>query len=95
MTKSEILFFLKEKKAYLKEQFNIDSVGLFGSYARNEATAQSDIDLAIVTKTKSFQNRYKLKAYLEKEFQKPVDVGYLDSLRTFIRKEIQEEIIYV
>ena len=95
MTKSEILSFLTEKKSFLKQHFNIDSIGLFGSYARDEATPQSDIDLAIVTTTKSFSNRYKLKNYLEEALGKSVDLGYLDSLRTYIKKEIQKEIIYV
>jgi predicted nucleotidyltransferase len=95
MTRSEILSFLTEKKSFLKQHFNIDSIGLFGSYARDEATPQSDIDLAIVTTTKSFSNRYKLKNYLEEALDKSVDLGYLDSLRTYIKKEIQKEIIYV
>jgi len=95
MTKLEILTFLSEQKSFLKQHFNIDSIGLFGSYARDEATPQSDIDLAIVTTTKSFSNRYKLKNYLEEAFGKSVDLGYLDSLRTYIKKEIQKEIIYV
>ena len=95
MTKLDILTFLSEQKSFLKQHFNIDSIGLFGSYARDEATHKSDIDLAIVTTTKSFSNRYKLKNYLEEELGKSVDLGYLDSLRTYIRKEIQKEIIYV
>jgi len=94
MTKLDILTFLSEQKLFLKQHFNIDSIGLFGSYARDEATPKSDIDLAIVTTTKSFSNRYKLKNYLEEELGKSVDLGYLDSLRTYIRKEIQKEIIY-
>ena len=95
MTKLEILTFLSEQKSFLKQHFNIDSIGLFGSYARDEATPQSDIDLAIVTTTKSFTNRYQLKNYLEEALGKSVDLGYLDSLHTYIKKEIQKEIIYV
>jgi len=95
MTKTDILCFLREKKLFLKQQFSIDSIGLFGSYARDEATQDSDIDLAIKTSKKSFSNRYKLKEYLENEFQKPVDIGYFDSLRTYIKNEIKNEIIYV
>lgn len=95
MTKTDILNFLKEKKSFLQQQYHIDDIGLFGSYARDEATSSSDIDLVIITSRKSFRNRYRLKAYLEKELQKPVDIGYLDALRTFIKDEIEDEIIYV
>lgn len=66
MTKTDILDFLKEKKVFLKQQFSIDRIVLFRSYARDEATNKSDIDLAIKTSKKSFSNRYKLKTYLFK-----------------------------
>ncbi len=95
MTKSDILRFLDKKKSFLKEHYHVDSIGLFGSYARDEATKESDIDIVISTSVKSFTNRYNLKNYLEDAFKKPVDIGYYDSLRAFIKKEIQEEIIYV
>ena len=95
MTKADILQFLDEKKSFLKEQYLIDDIGLFGSYARDEATQTSDIDIIISTSVKSFTNRYNLKIYLEDAFKKPVDIGYYDSLRTFIKKEIAKDIIYV
>jgi predicted nucleotidyltransferase len=95
MTKSDILNFLDEKKSFLKKQYHVDAIGLFGSYARDEATQKSDIDIVISTSVKSFTNRYNLKKYLEDAFKKPVDIGYYDSLRTFIKKEIAKDIIYV
>ena len=95
MTKSDILHFFNEKKSFLKEQYHVDDIGLFCSYSRDEATQDSDIDIVISTSVKSFTNRYNLKKYLEDAFKRPVDIGYYDSLRTFIKKEIEEEIIYV
>jgi predicted nucleotidyltransferase len=95
MTKSDILHFLDEKKSFLKKEYHVDAIGLFGSYARDEATQKSDIDIVISTSVKSFTNRYNLKKYLEDAFKKPVDISYYDSLRTFIKKEIAEEIIFV
>ncbi len=44
---------------------------------------------------KSFRNRYALKEYLEKNLQKDIDIGYLDSLREFIKNSIKDEIIYL
>ena len=95
MTKDDILNFLKSKKEFLQDEFNIEKIGLFGSFARDEATKVSDIDFVIVTSKKSFSNRYRLKKYLEQELKKEVDLGYLDSLRTFIKNRIKNEIIYV
>lgn len=47
--KEEILFLLEP---YLE---NILSVSLYGSYARNEATEDSDIDVLVITKDKQFK----------------------------------------
>ena len=95
MTKYDILNFLDKNKLLLKDKYHVDAIGLFGSYARDEATQNSDIDIVIVTSLKSFTNRYNLKKYLEDAFNKPVDIGYYDSLRTYIKKDIAKEIIYV
>ncbi len=57
MTKEEILQILKElKPKYEADGFEI--LGLFGSYARDEATESSDIDILIDTK-KEFLDKYR------------------------------------
>lgn len=45
MTKSIILNYLKTKKEELHKKYGIVSLGLYGSYARDEATDNSDIDI--------------------------------------------------
>ena len=45
---NEILQFLKENKSYLREHFHCSEIGLVGSFARNEQTEQSDIDIVVV-----------------------------------------------
>ena len=47
MTKDEILNFLRDKRAFLAERYGVLSIGLFGSYARDEARDSSDIDIAV------------------------------------------------
>lgn len=95
MQREDILTFLKQNMTQLQQQYHIQKIGLFGSFARNEATEESDIDLVIVSAKKSFRNRYGLKHFLEEKFQKAVDIGYLDSLHPFVQKQIKDEIIYV
>lgn len=46
MTRDEVLAKLRELKPWLAEK-GIGEVRLFGSYARNEARADSDIDLLV------------------------------------------------
>lgn len=45
MTKSIILNYLKSKKEELYKKYGITSLGLYGSYARDEATEDSDVDI--------------------------------------------------
>jgi len=95
LTKNEIIAFLKEQKEFLKSEFFVDKIGLFGSFARDEANEQSDIDIVIVSSKKDFYNRYRLKEFLKQHLKKDIDIGYLDSLRSYIKKQIEKEIIYV
>jgi uncharacterized protein len=45
MTRTELLQELRAQLPYLREHYHITKLGLFGSYARNEQTANSDVDL--------------------------------------------------
>lgn len=93
-SKEDILVFLRKNKILLKNDFDVDNIMLFGSYARNEATPESDIDILIESKTKSFDKSYRLKVFLEKNLEKDVDVIYIDSVHPFIMRSISEELIY-
>ncbi|WP_297484706.1 nucleotidyltransferase family protein [Sulfurimonas sp.] len=94
MTKEYILEFLRENKELLKENYNVTKIGLFGSYSRDEAQENSDIDL-LVEMPSSFDTYYDFKEFLEEKFNKKIDLGYEKSLRPFIKKSIIEDIIYV
>ncbi|QOP42797.1 hypothetical protein FJR45_02055 [Sulfurimonas sediminis] len=95
MTKEYILDFLKNNKQLLKEKYNVTKIGLFGSYARDEANEGSDIDLIIETSKKDFFLKSDLKDFLENTFDSKIDIGYLDSIREFYKRRIEKEILYV
>ncbi len=46
-TREEILGGLAAAKAELQERFQVQSLALFGSYARNEQTDRSDVDVLV------------------------------------------------
>jgi uncharacterized protein len=95
MTKEHILKYLKNNEEYLEKEYGVKKIALFGSYARGDAVKESDIDLLIEVENKEFKNRYLLKKFLKNEFNKDIDIFYFDSLKTFIRDNIQEDLIYV
>ncbi len=94
LTKEEVLKFLRKNKAFFKKEFDVDNIMLFGSYARDEATPDSDIDILIESNKKSFDKKFDLQEFLEKEFKKKVDILYSDSVRRFVMRFIKKELIY-
>lgn len=47
MTKNEILNTLAENKSYIEKEFEVEKIGLFGSYAKDQQTQESDIDIYV------------------------------------------------
>ena len=45
LKRDDILSFLRERKEELFSEYQLIKIGLFGSFARNEGTEESDIDL--------------------------------------------------
>lgn len=95
INKTIILNFLTSHKEYLESKFFITKIGLFGSYAKDTANENSDIDIIIQSTKKDFFLREDLIEYLELNLHKSVDVGYLDSIRAYYKNKIEKDIIYV
>ena len=94
ITKEYILTFLKNNKSLFRQKYKISKIGLFGSYSRDEAREDSDIDI-IVEMPSSFDLYYDFKEFLEEKLQKKIDLGYEKDIRPFIRHAIAKDIIYV
>lgn len=45
MQKQDILNYLRSNKEYYHNHFGVQVIGLFGSFARDEANQSSDIDI--------------------------------------------------
>jgi len=95
LDKTTILNFLTSHKRELEDKFFITKIGLFGSYAKDTANENSDIDIIIESTKKDFFLREDLREYLESNLKKSVDVGYLDSIRSYYKNKIEKDIIYV
>ena len=95
MNKKIILNCLKNHLQEFKEKYNVEKIGLFGSYARDEATEESDIDIFVKMPPKMF-DRIAIKNLLQEELGKEVDIirehKNIDSL---LMEMIQKDIIYV
>ena len=94
--REDIIKKLRQLKPILKERFGIEEFAIFGSVARGEANETSDVDIAIIKmKRKDPFLRLEAKRFLEKRLHKKVDIGHLSSLRPYIKKVVQKELVYV
>lgn len=96
MTKTEILMFLKEHKQELSEKFGLTKIGLFGSYARDEATEESDIDIVVELKRPNLLILSNLQQTLKELLHKSVDVIRLrEKMNPYLKQQINKDAIYV
>lgn len=102
LTKEQIISKLREiKPHYIEEGFIIK--GLFGSYSRDEATEDSDIDI-LIESTSDFATKYGFKSIsriseireeLSSSFGKSVDLADSTGMGKTAKKFIIDRAIYV
>ena len=97
LSKTDIINLIRNEKKFLKSEFGVLTIGLFGSYAKDEENADSDIDLVVEFEKgrKNIHTFLGLKRFLEKEFARKVDIGFEHSLKPVVRENIKGEILYV
>lgn len=93
-TKSEVLKILEENLPFLRKSFHVDKVGLFGSYARQEQTEESDLDLLVdFETTPNFIQLVELEEHLSKLLGIKVEIitsgGIKDRVRPNIMKDME------
>ena len=94
MNKTNILDYLKNHYQEFQEKYNIEQIGLFGSYARDEATEDSDIDI-FVKMPGTLSNYIGIKEDLEDAFKKEVDIIRMrDQMNPYLQKRIIKDGIY-
>ncbi|HGZ70765.1 MAG TPA: nucleotidyltransferase [Nitratifractor sp.] len=95
MTKKDILNYLKIHKKTFQEKYELEKIGLFGSYARDEAKEDSDIDIFVQMKPDLFK-LVELKQQIEEDLQKKVDIVRNHKyIKPLLLKMIEKDIDYV
>jgi len=100
MDKNKILNHLKSKKEFYKKEYGITTLGLYGSYARDEANENSDVDIFYER-----DSNFELKSgfdfmFLDEEIAKELNIKHvdfvkLDSMNPIIKHYAQKDFIYV
>ncbi len=90
---------LNQKSAYLKENFHIKEIGVFGSFVKGGHYVHKDSDIDILVSFnkgyKDFFNYMKLKYYLEDLLGKEVDLVIKEAVKPRLKEKILNEVQYV
>jgi predicted nucleotidyltransferase len=96
LDKTNILNYLKAHFSELKNKYHVESLYLFGSYARNEQTNNSDIDLLVdFKKTPDLLTFIELEEYLSISLKKHVDLVPKRKLKMGIKEQVLKEAIAI
>jgi len=99
LTRKNIIAILKKESAQLKTEFGVGRIALFGSFADNTQTENSDVDIVIELERPLGFKFFDLVDHLEKLLGRKIDVLTRDALKTLRVKEvaaaIEESLLYV
>ena len=79
---------------YLSDEYQVDSLGLFGSYVRGEQRPDSDLDVLVsFSRPPSLLKFMKLESFLTETLGVKVDLVSRDALRKRIGARILSEVV--
>ena len=90
-----ILATLGSHRDMLADKYNVKTLGLFGSYSRNDATDSSDIDLLVEFSKPIGIEFVDLADELEEILRHKVDLVSLRAVKPKYLELIQKDVIYV
>jgi len=95
LDKSKILSILHEITPDLQKRYRVRRMGLFGSYAMDNANESSDIDILVEFEPGAdIWDLSGLKMELESVFLKSVDVSTVNSLKPDMKEAILSKVAY-
>ncbi len=95
VTRNEIILKLKELKPILHRDYSVTKIGLFGSFADGTFTEESDIDLLVEFEKPIGWKSFTLELYLEKIFNRKIDIVTKNALKEQLRENILKGVNYV
>ncbi len=96
MSRDEVLALLRAHKATLAQRFGVADLALFGSFARDRAGDDSDVDILVRFDGRATSKRYfGAQFYIEDLLGRSVDLVTDDALRRELRPYVEREAIHV
>lgn len=96
MEKKQLLKKLAEFKSAHQQEYGIKDLGIFGSYSRDEADQDSDVDIVVQLAKQDLFSIIGIKQDLEDVLHIPVDVvSYRSKMNPYLKKCIKRDAVYV
>ncbi len=96
MNRDEVLRKLQAHKQTLAERFGVTGLALFGSFARDQATDKSDVDILVQFESPATSKTYfGVQFYIEDLLGRPVDLVTEKALRPELRPYVEREAVHV
>ena len=86
---------LKALKAKLAEDYAVQRIGVFGSFARNEQTDNSDIDILVEFSHPVGYEFFRLQRFLEKHLGRKIDLATQAMLKPGIKDSVLSETTFI
>ena len=96
MNRDKAVALLRAQKATLRQRFGVVDIALFGSFARDQAADDSDVDILVCFDGRATSERYfGTQFFLEDLLGRSVDLVIDDALRRELRPYVEREAIHV
>ena len=92
--RDEVVTKIREAKADLEARYSVRRIGVFGSFVRGSASADSDVDILVELADPTFDNYMDLKFRLEEMFGRKVDLVLADTIKPRLQPIIAREVQY-
>ena len=90
-----VLELLDKNEQDLRARYHVKKIGVFGSFARNEASTASDVDILVeFEQPVDFFEFVDLKEHLEKMLGRRVDLVTEKALKPQLKERILKEVVY-
>ena len=91
-SKDKTVRILQEEKPYLKENYGVIKIALFGSFAKRNYTKTSDVDMVVEFEKPIGLKFIDLAEYLEKRLGRKTDILTNDGINSIRSKKIAQDI---
>ena len=89
-TREDILQFLRNNKERFAEKYGVTKLGLFGSFARDEATEESDVDVCVEIIQPTYSQMFDLREEIVEKTSRSVDlVRVRHGMNALLKKRIE------